>query len=301
MSPRLEAFQKSLPVQKCPERLTQDTFDFSEGEFEVLRQTPREDLESGALFWYVFDLRFIRHIQTGLLIYLLPPLLRCWSDELFGRARPGERWISDEFDGALAKTDCFRESLPRSVRDGLIRYIEDAVLDRMADEQDLRFAAAPASSYEWIAEWSHCGVFLPTIERLWSGWWGLTSAGHAVSLLQFASLLMYFDDENPVFAPWMPAGGGGPPALWEFDHPTYDLSWRPENIEFLRRTLTTRHLEDAVSRAAARLAGGDAAEQAASMAKDFAERREIVQARVTQLPDLLATPWTRNSDRKWNV
>jgi hypothetical protein len=51
-------------------------------------------------------------------------------------------------------------------------------------------------------------VIFPDIESLWTEWWQMKTAGHAVAAFQYAAALLYEADKNPVFAPWTKDEGG---------------------------------------------------------------------------------------------
>jgi hypothetical protein len=55
------------------------------------------------------------------------------------------------------------------------------------------------------------GVLLPDADRLCGAWWSLNTFGRAIAAVQYIWCLIYPENENPVFAPWTPNGGGGPP------------------------------------------------------------------------------------------
>src|SRR5216684_7716999 len=57
---------------------------------------------------------------------------------------------------------------------------------------------------------STVGVLLPDVDRLWGAWWSLNTFGRAIAAVQYISCLIYPENENPVFAPRTPNGGGGP-------------------------------------------------------------------------------------------
>ncbi len=48
---------------------------------------------------------------------------------------------------------------------------------------------------------------------------------------------MYSEHENPVFSPWTPDGGGGPPCLWEYEGLLYNHRWLEPNVNFLKEVL----------------------------------------------------------------
>jgi hypothetical protein len=101
---------------------------------------------------------------------------------------------------------------------------------------------------------------------------------------------MYKDYTNPIFSPWTPLGGGGPPALYETDGHIYDRGWRPENISFLEATLSTVYLETKLHEAAKVVKDHVSSNVAAKMIADFDAQRELLESRIEQLPILLSKP-----------
>jgi hypothetical protein len=131
-------------------------------------------------------------------------------------------------------------------------------------------------------------VILPDLEQLWNDWWVLKAVGRAVAAVQYVSCLMYGEHENPVFSPWTPNGGGGPPVLWAFEGHLYDHRWLEPNISFLRKALTPGSVEDLQSLAVERLAGEPEHETAAIVNADFLLCESTVVTRCSLLPDILA-------------
>ena len=146
-----------------------------------------------------------------------------------------------------------------------------------------------ARPYRWIRALTTYGVLLPDIDRLWTSWWALGTIGRAVSSVQDISALMYPDEANPVFAPWTRDEGGGPPCLWEFEGHLYSHRWLEPNVDFLRRTLNVPAVTDVLSRAVEALKSEPEHEVAARMLAEIPTRTEMLAARCTELPRLLAT------------
>jgi hypothetical protein len=143
--------------------------------------------------------------------------------------------------------------------------------------------------YRWITALMTHGVLFPDIDRLWIPWWSIDTTGRAVAAVQYISCLMYPENENPVFAPWTRDGGGGPPQLWEFGGHLYEHRWLEPNVSFLRRTLNPKAVDDALSRAVARLAGLPEHEKAVKVQSDIPLCMETLAARCLDLPHLLET------------
>jgi hypothetical protein len=64
----------------------------------------------------------------------------------------------------------------------------------------------------------------------------------AICSAQWLSAFLY-DDDNPFFEPWTPDAGGGPPLGFETLHAKKRAA-PVENIDYLRKTMTTDWLEN---------------------------------------------------------
>ena len=100
---------------------------------------------------------------------------------------------------------------------------------------------------------------------------------------------MYSENENPVFAPWTPNGGGGPPCLWEFEGRLYEHRWLEPNVSFLRKTLTVESVRNLLPLAASHLAGEPEHSVAILAQEDFPLCEVTVATRCAVLPQLLET------------
>jgi len=100
---------------------------------------------------------------------------------------------------------------------------------------------------------------------------------------------MYPENENPVFAPWTPSSGGGPPCLWEFEGHLYSNRWLEPNIAFLRKVLSLESVRSILSLAVAELAGQPDHSVATLALEDFPLCEATVAARCADLPQLLET------------
>lgn len=98
---------------------------------------------------------------------------------------------------------------------------------------------------------------------------------------------MYPENENPVFAPWTPNGGGGPPCLWEFEGHLYTNRWLESNVTSLKEALNVPGVTEALSHAVDRLVDRSEHELAARMQEDLPLRTDTLQVRCAELPRLL--------------
>ena len=100
---------------------------------------------------------------------------------------------------------------------------------------------------------------------------------------------MYSQNENAVFAPWTPNGGGGPPCLWEFEGHLYEHRWLEPNVSFLRKTLSVDSVSNLLSLAVSHLVGEPEHSVATLVQEDFPLCEATVETRCAALPQLLET------------
>ena len=165
--------------------------------------------------------------------------------------------------------------------------MRESILEEIEDQRGLSYRGRGARPYRWIRALTTFGVFTPDIDRLWTVWWLNDTVGRAIGTVQYVSCLMYPANENPVFAPWTPDGGGGPPCLWEFSGHLYSHRWMETNLRFLRETLHVESVGRALARAVARLEGQPEHEKAAEVLSDLPLCVDILAARCEELPRLL--------------
>jgi len=94
--------------------------------------------------------------------------------------------------------------------------------------------------------------------------------------------------ENPLFAAWTPESGGGGPYLWANDSDIYDVGWMPNNLQFLKETLSTAFVVDKVRLAVDSLKNEPEHKMANQVQGDLERHLEVVASRVKELPALLA-------------
>lgn len=85
--------------------------------------------------------------------------------------------------------------------------------------------------------------------------------------------------------------------LWANDSMIYDARWMPNNLQFLRETLTVDFVVGGVSGAAEFLRNEPEYRLAKQVQSDLDCRLEIVAARVKELPALLDHP----SPERWSI
>lgn len=107
-------------------------------------------------------------------------------------------------------------------------------------------------------------------------------------------------NENPVFAPWTPNGGGGPPCLWGFEGHLYTHRWLEPNVTFLKGTLNVPGVTEVLSRAVDRLIGHSEHELAAGIREDLPLLTDTLQVRCAELPRWLETSQEPSRPRAWS-
>lgn len=269
-----------------PEKITQEAFDRDDKHLRRLtRLQPGEKPSSGDLWDYAQDLRFT-NIQGPLLVYLLPFCLQAWKDDLRG--------ISSEYGGfvehlypALADRHVFDVHLTPKQTSAVSEFMRQTILEEIDVQRGLSYRGARARPYRWFGAMTSYGVLLPDLEHLWTAWWSMVTEGRAIATVQYISCLMYPENENPIFAPWTPDGGGGPPSLWEFEGHLYSHKWLEPNITFLKQFLTTATVRNALDDALERLQG-PGRDTVATMIADFPLLTGTIEARCRELPVILA-------------
>jgi hypothetical protein len=112
---------------------------------------------------------------------------------------------------------------------------------------------------------------------------------------------MYPENENPVFAPWTPDGGGGPPCLWNFEEHLYEHCWQSPNIQFFRETLNAPNVSSVLNRCAERLADQPENTVAMQIQADLPLLVETLEARCLKLPQLLEANNILDEPHQWPI
>ena len=126
--------------------------------------------------------------------------------------------------------------------------MRQTILEEVDDQLGLAYQGSKARPYRWIGALTTYGVLLPDVDRVWSAWWSLDTVGRSIAAVQYISCLIYPENENPVFAPWTPNGGGGPPCLWGFEGHLYTHRWLEPNVTFLKGALNVPGVTEVLSR-----------------------------------------------------
>lgn len=295
----MDELWRALGSPKPPDQITQEAWDFDDGHLHRLsRLLPGERANAKDLWAYTQDLQFTK-TQDSLLLYLLPFCLNAWREDLRGGSAEYGGFV-ECFYPALANCRLFETDLSVEQGAAVSEFMRKSILEEIDDQRGLSYRGANARPYRWTRALMTYGVLRPDIERLWNAWWALETVGRAVAAVQFVSCLMYSEYENPVFAPWTGNEGGGPPLLWEFEGHLYSHRWMESNVHFLRAALTPSTVPDALKRAVERLADQAEYDAAREMLDDVPLCVEILQARCTELPQLLATTRGADTPLEWS-
>jgi hypothetical protein len=293
----LAALRQAFP-QRPPETIKQEAFDASPKQLKRLaRLRPGERAEVEDLWAYTQSLLYTE-IQGPLLEYLLPFCLEAWREDLRG-TRTDLGGFVEQLYPAMAYKRVLYEYLTPPQRAAASGFMRASILEEIDDQRDLRFEGKQARPYRWIGALTTHGVLSEDIELLWNDWWSLGTVGRAVAAVQYISCLMYPANENPVFAPWTPDGGGGPACLWEYAGAIYNRSLLEVNIAFLTSVLNPQRVKEVLTRAVERLAGEPGHEIAAGIQPDFELCRETVTARCAELPKILALSSDADRPLEW--
>lgn len=271
----------ALGATKPPEKITQVAFEFNDRHLRrLVRLKPGERAEAEDLWNYAKDLLHT-DIQSSLLVYLLPFCLEAWRDDLKGNY--GYGGFIEYLYPALANRRIFDEHLSPKQTAVVSDYMKETIIEEIDDQRGLAHRGSNAKPYRWIRALTTYGVLRPDIGSLWTAWWSLETAGRAVAAVQYISCLMYPENENPVFAPWTPNGGGGPPCLWEFEGHLYEHRWLAPNIQFLRETLNVPNVSNVLRRCPERLVNELETAVAAQVLADFPVLADTVDDRCREL------------------
>jgi hypothetical protein len=290
---------RKLGAMRPPEKITQEAFEGNDRHLlRLARLRPGEQADGDDLYEYVHDLRYT-NIQAPLLAYLLPFCLRAWRDDLHGIE--GHGGTIEYFYVVLADKNIFESHLTDKQAQAVSEFMRQAILEEIDAQRGLKFQGSRARPNRWFHALTTYAVIRPDVGRLWNPWWTLETLGRAIAAVQYVSCLMYGKYENPVFAPWTPDRGGGPPCLWEFEGHLYSHRWLQPNVDFLRQTLTVQRVREVIVSAADRLVGEPEYEIAASVRDDFPLCEATLASRCSELPHLLETVQHSTTELSWSA
>jgi hypothetical protein len=285
---RLLALRRAFGRVAAPPKITQEAFEGNDRHLSrLVRLKSDERAEPDDLWKYTQDLLYTE-IQGPLLAYVLPFCLEVWREDLRG-IHNGYGGFVEQFYPVLANRHVFDAHLTQKQSAAVSEFMRQTILEEIDDQRGLSYQGTKPRPYRWVGALTTLGVLLPDVERLWTAWWSVNTVGRAISAVQYISCLMYSENENPVFAPWTPNGGGGPPCLWEFEGHLYTHRWLEPNVTFLKGVLNVPGLSEVLTRAVERLVDQPEHDVAALMKADVPLLIETLQARCAELPQLLET------------
>ncbi|MGB7600563.1 MAG: hypothetical protein WBM24_09680 [Candidatus Sulfotelmatobacter sp.] len=280
-----EAFSSA----RAPLQITQDPYDGGPKHLRRLaRLTAGDRAEASDLFLYAQSALYGSNLQTQLLAYVLPFCLEAWREDLLG-TNGGYGGFVEHLYPLLANKRVFDLHLDPRQSAAVADFMRETILDEIDAQRGLTYRGSGARPYRWVTALTTYGVLLPDVEVLWNRWWSLDTVGKATAAVQYISCLMYPENENPVFAPWTPNEGGGPPSLWEFGGHLYSHKWLPTNVAFLMRALTPQGVAEVLTRAVSKLADDEAAPTALGIQEDIPFCMDILKSRCGELPRILET------------
>ena len=280
-------FRRAYGKVAPPDKITQEAFEGNDAHLRrLVRLKSGERAKPDDLWEYMHDLRNTE-IQGPLLAYLLPFCLDLWREDL--RGIEGYGGIVEHLYPVLADRQIFDTHLTPKQSAAVSEFMRQTILEEIDDQHGLAYQGSRARPYRWIGALTTFGILLPNVERLWTAWWSLDTVGRAIAAVQYISCLMYSENENPVFAPWTPDGGGGPPCLWEFEGHLYSHRWLEPNVTFLKGVLNVPGVSEVLTRGVERLVDQPEHDVAALIKADVPLVIETLQARCAELPQLLET------------
>ena len=283
----------------APTTITQEAYEGNPKHLRRLaRLRPGERAEVADLWEYTQDLLYTK-IQGPLFAYLLPFCLEAWREDLRGLSSEYGGFV-EHFYPVLANRQVFDRYLTSKQGMAVSAFMREAILEEIDEQRALRYSGRATRPYRWITALTTHGVLLPDVDRLWTEWCSGATIGRAIAVVQYVSCLMYPQSENPVFAPWTPERGGGPPCLWEFGGHLYTHRWLEPNVLFLRQALDPRSVCEILAHAVNRLKGQPEYGAAAEVQADVPLCLETLAARCTELPKLLEAEQVPGSLHEWS-
>ncbi len=265
-------------------QVTEQQFDYNDEKLREMGRTPHDEIDPGDLWYYHHDLAYVE-LQAELFAHLFPVCLMDWHRTLLAN-EPCSHGDS-EFHYGIIRGNVMEKMLTTEQRNQVAQVFRESMLYRLDQERGFEYDRMKVTACGWMGRLNSLGLFSESLPSIWQAWWEVETPGRAVCLLQYCSGLMYFDGENPIFEKWTCERGGGGPHLWENDAEVYDRGWSLENVRFLREFVTTERVIRAIQNAALCLERDPESEQAARIAADIDDRIELIDSRVSELPDLL--------------
>jgi hypothetical protein len=238
------------------------------------------DVPGSELWAYIHDLTY-QELQPDLFKHLFPACLKFWYDTLM---RNEDAAVGDaDLHHALLHGNILTKMLDETERQRLFEFFADGFLDRVELERDFSCERPKNSSNAWIGRFNSIGLVAPIIPKIWTDWWSMDSPGKAVCAMMYASGLIYWPGENPIYLPWTPAKGGGGPYLTEWDSNEFDNVWLDSNVSFMRSVLTPAYIIERMDAAASTLRSGAGSSLATQIANDARSRGNDIEIRIDAL------------------
>ena len=277
-----------------PQRGWEQQFDYCDDVLERLSPTPWGEIDFSDLWYYHHDLAYVE-LQPELFTYLFPVCLMDWHETLLHNESCSHG--DSEFHYGVYRGQVFNKMVTSGQAQDIFEFFKDSFLVRLDQERGFVYQAGRTPAYGWMARFNSLGLVMPRIDLLWNAWWSFDTPGRAVAAVQYLSGLMYFEGENPLFGLWTPEEGGGGPSLIGNDSLLLDAGWMDENVRFLRKTLNEGFVTQKLGQALEVLRGEPEYPRAERIGHDLAERMDVVESRVQELPLLLSDPKAKG----WSV
>lgn len=265
--------------------VTQQQFDYADEKLQQMGRTPYDQIDFHDLWFYHHDLAYV-DLQPDLFNYLFPICLMDWHRSLLANEACSHG--DTDFHNGIVKGAVLTKMLTETRRTEVERVFHDSMLYRMDLEPGLQHPEIYKTAGGWISRLNSLGFILKSLPDIWNKWWEVETTGRAVCVLQYCSGLMHFDGENPIFESFTDEDMSHHAFLCSNDTFLLDTGWPPENVRFLRSYLTPQRVFDAVIRAAKRLKEHPDIHIAAKMVAELDLRHELIESRVSELPNLLA-------------
>ncbi|MGH1347589.1 MAG: hypothetical protein ACRBN8_38890 [Nannocystales bacterium] len=284
-------FHRDIGSPEPPTKVTQKAFDYEQAPLEALAARVVGVGPCGReINEYALDLMHAQPLQPDLMAHVLPLCLETWQHGLRSGALGG---VIEQLHASLAKRrTVITDTLGPDISDVFYTFIRQSLLARMEEETSLRHNGMDAPPHRWFSCLASYGTLGPNVGEVLGMWNRIGCVGHAVAWIQYASVLAFDGDDNPVFDPWTPDAGGGPPALWEYASTGFEERWDVANLGRLREFLEPGAVIDRTERAASQLADHQHAEVVRTVHDAVQRGRARLQWRRSRLCEVLATPST---------
>ncbi len=276
-----------------PKIIWEKQFDSFDKELQQISQKHWKDITDDDLWYYLLDLAYV-DLQPDLFNYLFPVCLNFWYKTLMNNESANQGDAG--FHYALHREKILESMVTQKQKKEIYEYFHDGFLNRIEQERGFIYSGSSTPAYAWIQRFNSLGYIIP-INTIWTNWWNIDSLGKAVSILMYASGLIYTKGENPIFAKWTPSKGGGGPYLTESDSDIYDSAWLKENIDFLQETLSVQYIQRKVQLVATLLEKEPEVEIATKIANDTLKNSDILEIRIEDLIINLSRP---NLEDTWD-